>query len=725
MTAILAKRTNASPGPGREGWVRLRYPRIDAVPDGWATASELADRTGLGERQITNKIRDLADLVGVKRKVNLNGTPQWIVSDLHTASWGRVDREEPAPTNPSPEIDRTRVSERDAALIRERSAVLDELHKYIAARRRKCLPTKAQEEFCKLHGVSVSTVKSWQRKLDRGGPLALRETRGRPRGSTMCDPEAWEYFCCFYLTPQQLSAELCWDLTKVEADKRGWKWYANPDSVRLRVREDIPKPTLILTREGRKAFDAKCAPRIRRSKDHIAANDAWCGDEHTIDLYARVPDGRGGWKRIRPRLTAWMDERSRTFVGWWIDQWANSDTILAAFKAGVRMYGPPSAVTCDNGADYKAVGGRPRKWDGFDQHRLADVFSQLDIIIHWAIPYRPQSKSIESHFRAVCARFSKLFDSYCGNKPENRPDGVLQIPIEKLPTLDEVREQFGQWLVAHHERPQTGEGMYGLSPRQAMLQFMGETVRAKPSGQVLDFVCCKFTKPVKVTKDGVRYRGISYGQGEADLYALFGKDVVLAVPPDRADFVWVCDERTRKPIVKAYNQRLDGTRQEDIREGERRKKRAREVAKKYVRVRWDLVHTTVTAAIRAQRERNRAEQQPIEPPDPPAAVRITRPDLERDLKRSSAVESKRARTASQRRSGLTDYSELNARLGLGGLDIQREEPTDRARSDDLSVLASGSLLDGSRTDPGDDEVDGAGVTPNADPFDVIRRASSA
>lgn len=606
------------------------------MPEGCATVKELAARTGLGERQITNKIRGLPDLVGVKRKVSLNGTPQWIASDIHTAVWGRVDQENAAPESTLPEIDLTLVSKRDGELIGKRLAMIGELEKFVAGRPRGQSRTTAVRQFCKLNGVSVSTMKSWQEKLHRGGPLALRETRGRPRGSTTCDQEAWEYFLGKFLTEQQLSAQLCWELTAVEADKRGWKWYSNPDSVRLRVREDIPEPTLILNREGRKAFDAKCAPRIRRSKDHVPANHAWCGDEHTMDLYARVPDGRGGWKRIRPRLTAWMDERSRTFVGCWIDQWANSDTILAAFKAGVRTYGPPSAVTCDNGADYKAVGGRPRKWDSLDQHRLADVFSQLDIIAHWAIPYRPQSKSIESHFRAVCARFSKLFDSYCGNEPKNRPEGVLQIPIEKLPTLSEVREQFGQWLEAHHDRPQTGEGMYGLSPRQAMLQYRGETVRSKPSDQVLDFVCCKFTKPVKVTKDGVRYRGIGYGQGEADLYALFNKQVVLAVPPDRADFVWVCDERTRKPIVRAYNQRLDGTRQEDIREGERRKKRAREAAKKYARVRWDLVNSTVGAAIRAQAERNAAEsaeRQPPPPthPSPSATIRVVRPDLEKDL----------------------------------------------------------------------------------------------
>ena len=273
------------------------------------------------------------------------------------------------------------------------------------------------------------------------------DTRGRKVGEQIkCSPEAWEYFKGYYLDDRKLTLQFCWKLTKIEADKQGWTWPTRR-SIGERVDREIHHVTLVLKREGRAAFEAKCQPRIDRDYDDVPAGDVWCADEHTMDLFARYLNGKGQWKTCRPKLTALLDVRSRMFVGWIISHQANSDTIVAAFKMAMRTFGPPVSIHCDNGTDYKSVArrGKSRKWAKLDEQYMTGLYSTIGVNVHWAIPYEPWSKMIESHFRKVCNEVSKLFETYCGNKPGARPESC-ETRIDRLPTVDEVAATFAEWL---------------------------------------------------------------------------------------------------------------------------------------------------------------------------------------------------------------------------------------------------------------------------------------
>lgn len=482
--------------------------------------------------------------------------------------------------------------------------------------------------------ISVGTYRRREARYNRAGRDKLRsqiDTRGgRQDRVESCDPQAWQVFQSFYLDDRRRTVALCYELTAEVAARRGWAW-PSLRTIQRRVIDDIPEDVRTLAREGERAYKSKCVPRAQRDRSVIPAGDRYCGDECTLDLYCRAQDGRGGWKRTRPILTAWLCERSRVFVGWHIADRANTDTILAAFKMGLHDYGTPRHVTIDNGHDYTCSAGvtKRTKRCAADRDRVAGVFADLEIIPHFAIPYNPQSKLLESSFRTVHERFDKLWESYCGGSPVTRPEGALDIPLHELPTIDQVRERFAAWLTAYHNRPHSAPDLFGYSPLQAWAQFQPAVRRERIDGARLDFLTCRYVGPRTVDKYGVRHRGVYYGLHSDQLAALQGRKVWLRIDPDRADFVWVCDFATKKPLLKAECNALAGATQADVRDAQRLKARRRRAVRAERETRCADIDTGIDAVIRAQVARVKSQRTQDQPPaGPPAAgLQLVRPDL--------------------------------------------------------------------------------------------------
>ncbi len=609
---------------------------LNAINDGWVAGSEL----GKSDRHVRRMSKTLQPL-GAARK---SGRTWYFKKDnpdvAKLLKQARIDRsfeDLSAYTHKQIEDARLKVKIVEAGR-REIERRINDCH---SGR------TVAVEWFCKVRSdqlgfgtLAVNTFRRWDKTYSNAGEfkvLAFIDTRGREPGQRNCSAEAWAHFKALYLDDRKRSIRLCYDLTHTESDQQGWEW-PSYRTIAHRVERDITNISRTYYRESEDRFKSDCLPRIRRTYDHVAAGDVWCGDENYMDLYAKLPDGRGGWKGGRPKLTAWLDVRSRMFVGWHIAKSANSDTILASFKKGVREFGPPREVICDNGKDYKAAAGRKKKkskWDKFDDKHVASVWTELEIKQTWATPYAPQSKMIESHFRAVCNDFCKLFDSYCGNKPENRPDVASKFRPDELPTLEDINERFAEWLEAHHLKPREGEGMYNLSSVQAMEQFRSKNPRQAVSGELLDYICSKFVGPVKVTKDGVRHNGFRYGLGDPALYGHQGEKVWLRIDPERGDIVHVTDLK-KQPIATVGSNKLTGLTQEDIRDGARNRKQAKHYARKARETApFATKYSNESAAIVAMRDRYKAQQQDVRPPDPPDSIKAVRPDLQRAIEQQS------------------------------------------------------------------------------------------
>jgi len=152
-----------------------------------------------------------------------------------------------------------------------------------------------------------------------------------------------------------------------------------------------------------------------------------------------------------------------------------------------------------------------------------------------------------------------------------------------------------------------------------------------------------------------------------------------------------------------------------------RRKRARKLAKEALaETPYVLRHSNVTAAIAAQRNRNRSEQTATPPPEPPDAIKAVRPDLRADVTKMTAKQRlDGARTVGKRRSTAVDFGAINTALGLGaGAEHGKLGDSNRrataANAD--AVLASGCLDDGLDTDH---DIDGEDGSTPGDAFDAI------
>jgi|GEM_PF-4271073 len=473
-----------------------------------------------------------------------------------------------------------------------------------------------------------------------------------------CSAEACELFLSMYMATRggrnQLSIAQCCRYVEGEAKEHGWEW-PSYSTVRTWIHRKIPHGAKTYARKGPKKFEASCVPKIQRDYEQIAASAWWCLDGTPMDIMCRVPDDRKNWRRARVILTGINDMRSRMLVGWDVRSTESADGILAGIRMAMRGHGAPEHAIVDNGKAYKAATGArrgtKRQRNYFADKRIGSVFAQTGVQTHTSIPYHSWAKQIESLWNKVKNGFDRWFWCFWGGSPDERPEGMdrwTKERIDELPTVEEVREAFAIFLDEYHATEQSGDGTYGLSPNQIMEQFRGPIRRVDDS--LLDLLCCRTVGPVKVHRDGIRYKHVLYGQKDEAIWKLQGREVWLRIDPDRVDRVTVCQEDGR-PICYAHNTRLSGATQEDLREAMRAKARYRKQMKAYMPARDFLLETPTTQILQAKRRHamaREAEQrkQLPEPETPP--VTLVRPDLVKDAKRLEREERRRQGTAGTR-----------------------------------------------------------------------------
>jgi len=152
------------------------------------------------------------------------------------------------------------------------------------------------------------------------------------------------------------------------------------------------------------------------------------------------------------------------------------------------------------------------------------AYAALEIKHTHALPLHPQSKPVERFFRTVCDRFSRLWATYCGNSPENRPDGVeKRRDAGEGPDLAEFIKAFGAWVEDdYNHRPHTGQGMDGKTPAEVWEANL--KVKRTCPREVLEVLMQPRFK-AKVDQRGVRVNHLTYGKFA--LNAWIGQEVFV------------------------------------------------------------------------------------------------------------------------------------------------------------------------------------------------------
>lgn len=277
------------------------------------------------------------------------------------------------------------------------------------------------------HGVGKSTLWGWLRAvegIDPANRLPALAPRHKGGGAAAeIDPLLWAAFKSDFLRLSQPTLTSCYERTVAIAGERGLAMPSERSFRRKFEREVDPRLTMLL-RHGEEAI-RRSIPAQRRTVDHLHAMEHVNIDGHRFDVFVRTPDGRV----VRPLMVAIQDIYSRKLLAWRIGESESALLVRLAFADLFQTFGIPKACTLDNGRAFasKWITGHAASRHRFKvrEEEPTGLLTGLGIQIHWALPYRGQSKPIERAFRDLCdtiAKHPEFEGAYTGNSPSAKPE---------------------------------------------------------------------------------------------------------------------------------------------------------------------------------------------------------------------------------------------------------------------------------------------------------------
>ena len=291
--------------------------------------------------------------------------------------------------------------------------------------------------------VSAATLWGWLklcaglRADDRLPALAPRRRGGGAEAEI--DARAWQAFKSDYLRPEKPTWAACYGRLERMAADRGWGALPHVKTFQRKLERELDPRAITLAREGVDELRRRLPPQSRTVAELHALQHVNI-DGHKWDVFCRWPDGRIS----RPMMVAIQDLYSRKMLAWRIGESESAQDVRLAYADLFKRYGVPDACTLDNGRAFASkwiTGGTPNRY----RFKVKDsdplgLLTQFGVRIHWALPYRGQSKPIERAFRTLEGRIAThpaLSGAYVGNKPDAKPDnyGSRAVPIEEFKAL--------------------------------------------------------------------------------------------------------------------------------------------------------------------------------------------------------------------------------------------------------------------------------------------------
>ena len=451
---------------------------------------------------------------------------------------------------------------------------------------------------------SKATLYRKRKALEDGDLDGLVDGRGKTKGSRVkLEPEVAEVFRAFYLqeTRHPNVQEAMWGAEEYLAAHMPDKLPLPSYSSFYRLAMDVPEAVRILMREGDRAYYNKASVYTRRDYESIASNDWWVGDTYTCDTLTLGPDG----KTHRPYLTAWVDVRSGIFVGWYISFGGNSSqNSIYALRRGCLAHGMPNHnAYVDNGREYLTFdfGGRGHRAkkvlaNGEAPFEPKTILDYMGVEMKNAIVQNSRAKLVERSFRNVKEHIMRLFPTYTGGSPEEKPEALKKaLQRGAIPTDAEFVQKVDLLISGYlNHEPYYGSVPADKGKRRIDVynEHLEHVRHVEPD--VLNLMMLRTSKPKKVDREGVylNIRGKKVWYNCPELHSLWQeKKVYLRYDPDDLSSVRVYREdgsfiltAPRCDLEAAY-----GATQEEI-------ARQQQLKNKYKRVVQELAATLLPDA---------------------------------------------------------------------------------------------------------------------------------
>lgn len=263
-------------------------------------------------------------------------------------------------------------------------------------------------------------------------------------------------------------------------------------------------------REGKKAWNDKCAISILRDWDLVGVGDVVFADGHTLNFETLNPDTG---KPTRMTLLLFFDGASGHPLGWEIMASENVSCISAAFRRTCLLLGKfPTVVYIDNGRAFRA-----KFFEGcanFEEAGFCGLYKTLGCEVIHAWPYHGQTKTVERFFNTMhdLEMFMPSYTGYdIGHKPPrlHRGETLHRKLYEKMGgrplTLEETHKAVAMWFCEYVQRPQWRTHLKGRTPAEMFEEGRGDGLTPEQTA-LLDL--CMMQKEIRtITKDGISLRG--------------------------------------------------------------------------------------------------------------------------------------------------------------------------------------------------------------------------
>lgn len=366
--------------------------------------------------------------------------------------------------------------------------------------------------------ITEKTLRRKYTNYKRYGEIALADDRAMKKAVDSSIPEyAWNIFLEWWLDEARPTVAHIYDLVKKHLEDEGKEEYLPlPHRTTFhRATQKIPVAVVKYFRYGEKTFTDEVLPYVQRVYRNLSSNEIWTSDYHTLDFF--VKDDLTG-KIFRPHVVVWQDIRSRKILSLRVCESSNSHGVINSFREACISFGRPHNVYVDNGREYlvRDFGGRGKRKANQNAQIETTILQSLGINMINAKVANGRAKVAERTFKQLASEFSKLFLTYCGNRPENRPERHNDVMKNEknIPLLSTVTEDLRIYIEGwYNTKASTGEGMNGKSPNEVYAENL--ISKRTATQEQINALTMRSTRMQMVKRNGVY---LDFGQGKMWFY---------------------------------------------------------------------------------------------------------------------------------------------------------------------------------------------------------------
>ncbi len=362
--------------------------------------------------------------------------------------------------------------------------------------------------------TSYPSIIRMRKRYKENGINGLLAKYGANANKSSVKEEYFDYFKNIYLKEGAPSLYSCWESTlgyaiRIHNELR--IYFPSHMAFKRKLEREIPKQSIYLARYGKSAWNRKYGNYIERDYSNIICGKVWVSDHAQIDI-ACFNDG----EIVFPWVTAWRDYKSGKWLGWIIQSnHPNSDHIFQTFYYAAESFGLPEDVIIDNGKDYRCkdfAGGRKTVKINSEKSKTESMLSELNVNVHFALPYNAQTKPIERDFLKIKELLSKHCMGYRGGNIAERPEKLSkEIKSGKILPFDTFKLLFDDFINnVLNKKPSRGKNHQGLSPDDLFYTEYKEKVTV--SKEALKLFCMRTSKTFTIGRNGIKDSefGITY-----------------------------------------------------------------------------------------------------------------------------------------------------------------------------------------------------------------------